>query len=187
MIKALGSRIDFSTEEGRQSEYYTLVADLMESSVVKGMNNYMQHGGITTFQHCLNVSYYNYLICKLLSLNARAGARAGLLHDLFLYDWHTHKTPAGERNHAFSHPGKALANAEKYFRLTDVEKDIIAKHMFPVTVSMPGYRETWVIILTDKFCAVAETAAGIAHKVRNVFSRSGESCEHSQNSESRAA
>lgn len=172
MIKALGSRLDLSTEEGKQSEYYTLVADLMESSVVKGMNEYMQHGCITTFQHCLNVSYYNYLICKLLSLNARAAARAGLLHDLFLYDWHTHKTPAGGRNHAFSHPGTALANAEKYFALTDVEKDIIAKHMFPVTVSMPGYRETWVIILTDKFCALIETAAGMAYKARHLFTRS---------------
>ena len=172
MMKAIGSRLDLSTEEGRQSEYYTLVADLLESSVVKGMNEYMQHGGITTFQHCLNVSYYNYLICKLLSLNARAGARAGLLHDLFLYDWHTRKTPAGERNHAFSHAGRALANAEKHFQLTNVEKDIIAKHMFPVTISVPSYRETWIIILTDKFCALAETAAGIAHKFRHMVSRS---------------
>ncbi len=178
MIKAIGSRLDLSTEEGKKSEYYTLVADLLESSVVLEMKKYSQHGGISTFQHCLNVSYYNYLLCKLFSLNTRAGARAGLLHDLFLYDWHTRRTPAGERNHAFSHAGRALMNAESNFVLTGVEKDIIAKHMFPVTAALPSYKETWIIIITDKLCALAETMAGIPEKLTSRF-------PHKENSSAR--
>lgn len=170
MIKALGSHLDLDSDEGINSEYYSYVSDLLNSDVVCSMQEYIQHGGITTFQHCLNVSYYNYLVCKLFSLDARAGARAGLLHDLFLYDWHTHKTPKGERNHAFSHPGKALENAEKHFELTSMEKDIIAKHMYPVTLThFPKYRETWVIIMVDKWCALAETTIAIASKVKRLF------------------
>ena len=70
------------------SEYYYYVQDLINEEPVVQMKQYLQHGTTTTFEHCLNVSYYNYLICKKFGLDARAGARAGLLHDLFLYDWH---------------------------------------------------------------------------------------------------
>ncbi|MCI5752935.1 MAG: HD family phosphohydrolase [Oscillospiraceae bacterium] len=167
MIKALGSHLDLDSEEGYNSEYYSYVSDLLDSDVVCSMKEYIQHGGITTFQHCLNVSYYNYLICKLFSLDARAGARAGLLHDLFLYDWHTDKKPS----HAYLHPRTALENAEKNFELSNMEKDIIAKHMYPVTIThFPKYRETWVIIMVDKWCALAETTLAIASKVRRLLS-----------------
>lgn len=171
MIRPLGSRLDLSTEEGRQSEYYTLISDLLDSEVVCKMKEFTHHGSTSCFQHCLNVSYYNYLLCKLLSLNARAGARAGLLHDLFLYDWHTRITPKGERNHAFSHASRALANAKKYFYLSDVESDIIEKHMFPVTIAPPKYKETVVIILTDKYCGAAEVLVNLFAKTKAIFSR----------------
>jgi uncharacterized protein len=37
-----------------------------------------------------------------------------------------------------------------------VERDIILKHMFPITRELPRYKETYVIVLVDKYCAVAE-------------------------------
>ena len=88
MIKAIGSHINLIN-----SEYYSYVEDLINDEVVLQMKNYIQHGTTTCFQHCVNVSYYNYLLCKLFRLNCRDAARAGLLHDLFLYDWHTEKLP----------------------------------------------------------------------------------------------
>ncbi len=162
MIKPLGSHIDLSTDEGKETEFYGFISDLLEDDGVNLMKSFTQHGFTSTFQHCLNVSYYNYLVCKLFSLDARAGARAGLLHDLFLYDWHTHRTPEGEHNHALSHAGKALGNAKSRFELTPVEEDIIEKHMFPVTPRLPKYRETWVITFVDKFCALYETCGNLA-------------------------
>lgn len=161
MYKAIGSKVDLSVPSGQaeQGGYYELVADLLESEAVQQMKQYTHHGHTTCFQHCLNVSYYNYLFCKLLSLDARAGARAGLLHDLFLYDWHTHITPKGERNHCWSHAGRALANARENFEISPVEADIISKHMFPMNIKLPSYRETWVIIFTDKMCGAWEVMA----------------------------
>lgn len=148
MIKAIGSHIDLLN-----SEYYSYVEDLINDDIVLQMKNYIQHGTTTCFQHCVNVSYYNYLLCKLFKLNCRDAARAGLLHDLFLYDWHTDKNPT----HGFTHPAAALANAEHYFELNAREVDIIAKHMFPLTPKPPRYKETVVIILVDKYCGLVET------------------------------
>ena len=62
---------DVSTD----SEFFSYIQDLVFSEPVLQMKQYMQHGTTTTFDHCLNVSYYNYLVCKKFGLNAKAGAR----------------------------------------------------------------------------------------------------------------
>lgn len=155
MLKAIGSKVDLSVPD-TECGYYELVSDLLESEIVLQMQQYMHHGHTTCFQHCLNVSYYNYLICKLLSLDARAGARAGLLHDLFLYDWHTYVRGKGQKMHGWTHAGTALANVRKYFEITPVEADIIEKHMFPMNIALPKYKETMVIIFVDKVCGAWE-------------------------------
>lgn len=158
MLKAIGSKIDLSAENA-ECGYYELVSNLLDSEVVLQMQQYMHHGHTTCFQHCLNVSYYNYLFCKLLSLDARAGARAGLLHDLFLYDWHTYVRAKGQKLHGWTHAGTALANVKKHFDITPVEADIIEKHMFPMNIALPKYKETEVIIMVDKICGAWEVMA----------------------------
>ena len=168
-MRPICSKLDLSCEEGRKSEYYTLVADLLDNEVFCRMKVFTHHGSTTCFQHCLNVSYHNYLICKLLSLNTRAAARAGLLHDLFLYDWHTYIPPKGEKLHGFTHAATALANVNKHFDISAVEKDIIEKHMFPLTFAPPRYRETMVIVFVDKFCGAAEVLANLAYKTGSLF------------------
>lgn len=74
----------------RDREYLDCVWDLLLNPAVRRMNQYVQHGSTTCLRHCLNVSYRSYCACRRLGLNYRSAARAGLLHDLFLYDWHYH-------------------------------------------------------------------------------------------------
>ena len=51
---------------------------------------------------------------------------------------------------------QALRNAEIH-GLSDLEKDIISKHMWPLTLrKIPRYRESVVVNLADKICACAE-------------------------------
>ena len=41
--------------------------------------------------------------------------------------------------------------------LTEVEQDIIVKHMWPLTLrKVPKYRESFVVSSADKICALAE-------------------------------
>ena len=132
-------------ESGR--EYKNRMNKLFSDDVIQSMKKYSHHGRTSLFGHSVHVSYYNYLVCKKLHLDEKAGAKAGLLHDLFLYDWHKYSPEKGERLHGFEHPTKALKNAGKYFNITEKEGDMIAKHMFPLTVTPPKYKETFVIVL----------------------------------------
>lgn len=136
-------------------EYMQIVKDLIINETVLRMKIYRQHFNVSCFDHCLYVSYNAYIICKKHNLDYKSVARAGLLHDLFLYDWR--KRENGRKGlHAFTHGKTALENALKITKLNEKEKDIIQKHMWPVTLKMPRYKETFVITYVDKRIAIAE-------------------------------
>ena len=137
--------------------YLALVQDILEHPTVAKMQAYIQHGTTTCMEHCVNVSYLSFLFCQKHGLNARCVARAGLLHDLFLYDWHFYRRQKGERLHGFQHPLKALENAERAFSLCDMERNIILRHMWPLTLTPPKYREAFVVVWFDKYCSLMET------------------------------
>lgn len=153
-LKAVGSGKDICNDEDTK-DFLDCISDLVDDKKVLEMKNFTHHFSVTCYQHCLNVSYYNYKICKALGWNAREAARGGLLHDLFLYDWHR-KRLKNAPFHATNHGRVALANALSEFTLTDREQNIIASHMFPVANVMPKYKESFVITLVDKYCAIAE-------------------------------
>lgn len=137
-------------------EFYDYIKDIVHHPKVLEMKKYSHHCETTCYQHCLNVSYYNYRICKFFHLDARSAARAGMLHDLFLYDWHEHTKKTGDHFHAMTHPKAALENAKKYFDLNPLEEEIILKHMWPVTLTPPKHREVFIICIADKYCGSCE-------------------------------
>lgn len=151
-------------------EYLECVKDIIEHPVFNSMDNYIQHGNTTCKEHCIQVSYKSYKICKRFGLEAGAAARAGLLHDLFLYDWHTHARETGDYFHGYTHPAKALENARRYFSLTSVEEDIILRHMWPLTFVPPKSMEGMTIVYADKVCSLSEVfsraRAGLAYTFR---------------------
>lgn len=137
-------------------EFNLIIDDLISNETVQKMKNYKQHYDTSCFEHCKNVAFYSYLICKKYHLDYISVARAGMLHDLFLYDWR--KKQNGRKGlHAFTHPKTALQNALKLFPLNEKEMDIILKHMWPVTLSFPKYTESYIITFVDKFCAIQES------------------------------
>ena len=77
--------------------FYAALRELAHDPVVCQMKRYPHHGSTDCFRHCLHVAYFNYKICRALNLDYKAGVRAGMLHDLFLYDWHTHGKETGEQ------------------------------------------------------------------------------------------
>jgi uncharacterized protein len=136
------------------AEYHACVKDMIEHEDVLSMQRFNQHRGVDCLQHCLNVSFRSYQLCRRLGLDYRSAARGGLLHDFFLYDWHTENPYGGL--HGFRHPKIAAANANRLFTLNATEQDIIRKHMWPLTPALPRHPETLVVILFDKFYCVSE-------------------------------
>lgn len=148
-------------EKAKQDiEFNAILQDLLNDEMVIKMKQYKQHYDTSTFEHCLNVAYLSYLFCKKLGWDYRSMARASMLHDLFLYDWrNSHKKVKCLKHglHAFAHPKIALENAKKLCVLNEKEQDIILRHMWPVTITLPKYKESFLITFVDKFSAIQES------------------------------
>lgn len=135
--------------------YMNIVKDIINNEMVQQMKQYRQHFNVSCFDHCLYVSYNLYLLCKKYKLDYVSAARAGLVHDLFLYDWRGRQE--GRKGlHAYTHARTAYENAKTIFNLNKKEKDIILKHMWPVTLAIPRYKETFLMTYVDKYFAYSE-------------------------------
>lgn len=137
-------------------EYLDCVQDILEHEVFQSMDRFIQHGQTTCKEHCIQVSYIAFTLCRNRGWDSRSAARAGLLHDLFLYDWHTHARETGEYFHGFTHPRVAMENAIRYFGITRKEQNLILRHMWPLTPTPPKYKEGYTILYADKLCGLAE-------------------------------
>ena len=135
-------------------EFKTIIKDLLAEETIQNLRLFKHHYGSNRYEHSLSVAYTAYKVCKFLRLDHVSAARAGLLHDLFLYDCENPETRP--QNHIKEHPKTALENAQKLFILNDIEKDIILNHMWPVTTSTPQYLETFLVTIIDKYCAIKE-------------------------------
>lgn len=134
-------------------------SDIIASENFRSTRNYIQHGSMPVYRHCMDVADQSIKISKLLRVNCneRELIRGALLHDYFLYDWHDKYRDNYQRLHGFYHPGIALKNAQKEYGLSDREKDIIKKHMWPLTIIPPACREAWIVTAADKYCSLLET------------------------------
>lgn len=134
-------------------------SDILTSENFISTKKHIQHGDVTVNDHCINVAKHSVILAQFLGIkyNRRELIRGALLHDYFLYDWHDKEHIHPFRLHGFYHPGRALKNASAEYVLTDREKDIIRKHMWPMTVIPPMYREGWIVTMADKWVSLMET------------------------------
>lgn len=137
-------------------EFNNIITDIINHPEVQKLKNFRQHYSTSIFIHCQNVAYYTYKFCKKHNLEYVDATRAAMLHDFFLYDWREKRDDKKILPHGFTHPRTAYENAIKYFELNDMQKDVILKHMWPLTVIPPRYKESFVITLTDKYSALQE-------------------------------
>lgn len=147
-------------------DYMALVEDLLENEDLLKLDEITHHHYTTRLIHSIFVSYVSYRIAKRFNLNVRAVARAGLLHDYFHED--REQIAAMEKgSHNFVHPQLAVENALAITELSDLEKDIILKHMFLCTTTgLPRYKESFVVTCVDKYCAISEVANPTREKVK---------------------
>lgn len=115
------------------------------------------------YRHSLNVAYTSLWMMERwqIRLEPKSLVRGALLHDYFLYDWH--QKDSSHRLHGFRHPKTALGNAQRDYHLNWKEKNIIARHMFPLIPVPPQCREAWIVCLADKWCALGETVGPMFH------------------------
>jgi len=146
-----------------------LVSDSMVGSRLAYEQEFIQHGNTSCLLHSIAVAYFCYQIAsKLNFLEFRITelVRGALLHDYFLYDWHYTSPKNGL--HGFSHPYTAFYNAMFDFELSEIETDIITKHMFPLTPLLPLYKESLLVSLVDKVCSLYEVFSRKPYRIPEI-------------------
>lgn len=135
------------------------IEDILNHEEYRQLALFTHHKPFTTLEHSLRVAQIAYdwsvRLEKKVNLDTIAVTRGALLHDFFLYDWHKMR-PDGSRWHGFRHPRIACQNAERCFKLSEKEKDIILSHMWPLTLRPPRCREAFIVILADKVASLQE-------------------------------
>lgn len=158
-LKPLQEKIILEMEGRRpfEKEYYEAVQDILQHEEFLKLKDYFHHNS-SIYHHVHDVAYLSYRISKYLKLDYRSAARGALLHDFFLYDWRNHDVPdlPREKFHGLEHPKIAVANARKHFSINDIEEDIIKKHMWPLTIVPPKYKESYIVSFADKYLSSRE-------------------------------
>ena len=143
------------------------VRNMLDELIIRGPydknHEFIQHGTQSVYDHCVHVAE---LCCKIsekfhLRVRKHAMIRGALLHDFFLYDWH--EPVLIHKIHGFTHPKKAMENAVKHYHISEREKNMIRRHMFPLTLIPPANLEAWVLCIADKICTVQEVLDARKH------------------------
>ena len=146
-------------EEETNLFFKDIIKDIVFKSEYLKMQDFIQHGNTSTYLHSIAISYYSYRFALLfkIKIHTKGLIRGALLHDYYLYDWHAKEKPCDELGlHGFVHPRIALNNAKKEYKLNSIEEDIIISHMFPLTLKLPKYKESYIVCFIDKICSTYE-------------------------------
>lgn len=153
--------MSYQLSEEQEKVFYDILEEVCKNSRIMESHRYIQHGTTSVFRHSVSVAYFSYYLA--LKMNAPVDIesliRGALLHDYFLYDWHT--KDESHKWHGFHHAKKAYENALRDIPdINEIEQDMIRRHMFPLNIVPPRYMEGWILCCADKVCSGAETLAG---------------------------
>ena len=140
-----------------EEEYELLLQEIIEKESYQQLKKFIHHGKVSTYEHSIAVARlcYEYAKKKKLDIDYKSLIRAALLHDYYLYDWHD--KGKWHKPHGYKHPKIALHNAIKdYPDINEIEKDAILRHMFPLTLIPPKYKEGWILQKCDKKATLSD-------------------------------
>lgn len=145
---------DITQELLDDEDYLTIVSPILYSKEFKKRKNWKHHENVSLYEHLLIVSFLSYKICKKRKWNYKDAAIGGLLHDFYPKSWQNNileKKPFFKQ-HGFVHAREAMYNSYKYYPnlMNKRIANIIERHMFPLNIIPPKYKEGWIVTYVDK-------------------------------------
>ncbi len=155
-------------------EWYSIVEEILKHPEFQKRKLFMHHHNLSVWDHSTLVSFKAFMASKYFKADKRVCAIAGLLHDFYSQAWIS--TPEIEaledgkytkamkepkpwyKMHGFTHAKDASINYIKYFPHLEDKKitNCILRHMFPLNIIPPRYREGLIITAVDKLNSVHE-------------------------------
>lgn len=140
-----------------QKEFDEIAKIIINNKEYQRRKEFKHHGEETVYDHCLKVAEIAYKMAKKRNLRIKETVIGALLHDFYYEPWqdNTEKKKFFKK-HGFVHAAEALENSRKEFGdlINPLIGDIISKHMFPLNIKLPKYKETWVVTTADKIASL---------------------------------
>lgn len=146
------------------NDFYKIVKYIINTPEFIKRKTYRHHGDISVYEHSVSVSKKAYEVARKINIqfgkqvfNEVDVAVGGILHDFYYNDYTKDKTKKPFfKQHGFVHAGEALENSKKYFPnyLNKRIENIILRHMFPLNIIPPKYKEAWLITMVDKYVSL---------------------------------
>lgn len=155
-------------------EWMMIVEDILLNDEFQKRKLFMHHHNMSVWDHSILVSFKSFEIARFFKCDYRVCAIAGLLHDFYSQAWIS--TPEIEeledgkyatlmkekkpffKMHGFTHAKDAARNYVRFFPELENNKitNSIERHMFPLNIVPPKYREGYIITMVDKLNSVRE-------------------------------
>ena len=143
------------------SSVFSVGNDVVNSDIFRESYNQTHHKVSTVGDHSFYVACASLKICNVLGhigihTNKKDMINAALCHDLGILG--RYEKFSNNRETLVGHPRDSVSIAEDLLGKNDNSRvnDIIAHHMWPVTLELPHCREAFIITVADKYCAVME-------------------------------
>lgn len=154
--------------------WLTIVENVLLNGEFQKRKLFLHHHNMSVWDHSILVSFNSYLVGRYFHADLKVCAIAGLLHDFYSQAWLS--TPELEnlengkytislkekkplfKMHGFVHARDAAENYVKYFPELENKKitNSIKRHMFPLNIIPPRYKEGFIITMIDKWNSVHE-------------------------------
>ena len=135
-------------------EFINIIKPIIKHPEYQKRKHYLHHENQSVYNHSIHIAY---IVFKMSKNNKRIDTKSAvigaLLHDFYYKPWQddTEKRPFFKQ-HGFVHAKEALENSKIYFKeyLNPIVENCILRHMFPLNIHPPKYREAWLVSLADK-------------------------------------
>lgn len=140
------------------SEFIDIISPIINHPEFLKRKKFHHHGNVTVYDHSMKVAALSYRISKKFkNVDSRSVAIGAILHDFYYRDWQSYKEKRPFfKKHGFVHAHEALLNSREYFEIYMNEKveNIIERHMFPLNIRPPKYKEAWIVSIADKIVSL---------------------------------
>ena len=136
------------------SEFLKIIQPIIEHPEFQKRKNDLHHENQSVYDHSINVALIVYKTAKKRKkVDLKSAVIGAILHDFYFKPWQENceKKPFFKK-HGFTHAREALDNSRIYFKeyLNPIIENCILRHMFPLNIHPPKYKEAWLVTLADK-------------------------------------